>query len=78
MTGTLRNRNGDEIPPTGKPFEVDFYTVARPERRADRRGEPYVRRRYLPEADLAQRVTGRSPQPQRLGVRGRIVDLLGR
>jgi hypothetical protein len=29
MTGTLRNWNGDEIPPTGKSFEVDFYTVAR-------------------------------------------------
>jgi hypothetical protein len=28
MTGTLRNWNGDEIPPTGKSFEVDFYTVA--------------------------------------------------
>jgi ketosteroid isomerase-like protein len=28
MTGTLRNWNGDEIPPTGKAFEVDFYTVA--------------------------------------------------
>ena len=27
-TGTLRNWNGDEIPPTGKSFEVDFYTVA--------------------------------------------------
>ncbi len=28
MTGPLRNWNGDEIPPTGKSFEVDFYTVA--------------------------------------------------
>jgi len=28
MTGTLRNWAGDEIPPTGKSFEVDFYTVA--------------------------------------------------
>ena len=24
----LRNWNGDDIPPTGKSFEVDFYTVA--------------------------------------------------
>jgi len=28
MTGPLKSWNGPEIPPTGKPFEVDFYTVA--------------------------------------------------
>jgi ketosteroid isomerase-like protein len=28
MTGPLKSWNGPEIPPTGKSFEVDFYTVA--------------------------------------------------
>ena len=28
MTGTLKRWDGSEIPPTGKSFEVDFYTVA--------------------------------------------------
>jgi ketosteroid isomerase-like protein len=28
MTGPLKSRNGPEIPPTGKSFDVDFYTVA--------------------------------------------------
>jgi hypothetical protein len=29
MTGPMRAPNGNEIPPTGKRFEVDFCTVAR-------------------------------------------------
>ena len=29
MTGPMVQANGTEIPPTGKPFEVDFCTVAR-------------------------------------------------
>jgi hypothetical protein len=28
MTGPLKSWNNPEIPPTGKSFEVDFYTVA--------------------------------------------------
>ncbi len=28
MTGTLKQWGGEEIPPTGRSFEVDFYTVA--------------------------------------------------
>ena len=28
MTGPLKRWDGSEIPPTGKSFEVDFYTVA--------------------------------------------------
>jgi ketosteroid isomerase-like protein len=28
MTGPMRAPDGSEIPPTGKAFEVDFYTVA--------------------------------------------------
>jgi len=29
MTGPMKAPDGSEIPPTGKSFEVDFYTVAR-------------------------------------------------
>jgi ketosteroid isomerase-like protein len=29
MTGPMKGPDGKEIPPTGKPFEVDFCTVAR-------------------------------------------------
>lgn len=29
MTGPMRPPGGSEIPPTGKSFEIDFYTVAR-------------------------------------------------
>ena len=29
MTGPMRTADGSEIPPTGKSFEVDFYTVAK-------------------------------------------------
>jgi ketosteroid isomerase-like protein len=29
MTGAMVLADGTEIPPTGKPFEVDFCTVAR-------------------------------------------------
>jgi hypothetical protein len=29
MTGPIKGPDGKEIPPTGKSFEVDFYTVAR-------------------------------------------------
>jgi hypothetical protein len=28
MTGPMKGPDGNEIPPTGKSFEVDFYTVA--------------------------------------------------
>jgi hypothetical protein len=28
MTGSLKQWGGEEIPPTNKSFEVDFYTVA--------------------------------------------------
>ena len=28
MTGSMKAPDGREIPPTGKPFEIDFYTVA--------------------------------------------------
>jgi hypothetical protein len=29
MAGPMRQPDGSEIPPTGKSFEIDFYTVAR-------------------------------------------------
>jgi hypothetical protein len=29
MTGLKQGPDGSEIPPTGKSFEVDFYTVAK-------------------------------------------------
>ncbi|HEY0672015.1 MAG TPA: ester cyclase [Longimicrobiales bacterium] len=29
MLGTMRTADGKEIPPTGKSFEVDFYTIAK-------------------------------------------------
>jgi hypothetical protein len=29
MAGPMRSADGSEIPPTGKPFDVDFYTVAK-------------------------------------------------
>ena len=29
MTGPMTGADGSEIPPTGKSFEVDFYTVAK-------------------------------------------------
>ena len=29
MKGPMRQPDGSEIPPTGRPFEIDFYTVAR-------------------------------------------------
>jgi hypothetical protein len=29
MTGPMKGPDGSEIPPTGKSFEVDFYTVAK-------------------------------------------------
>jgi hypothetical protein len=28
MTGPLKQWGGEEIPPTNKPFEVEFYTLA--------------------------------------------------
>jgi hypothetical protein len=29
MTGPMKGADGDEIPPPGKPFDVEFCTVAR-------------------------------------------------
>jgi SnoaL-like polyketide cyclase len=29
MTGPMQGPDGNEIPPTGKAFEVDFFTVAK-------------------------------------------------
>lgn len=29
MTGPMQAPDGSEIPPTGKSFEIDFYTIAK-------------------------------------------------
>jgi hypothetical protein len=60
----MKGPDGSDIAPTGKSFEVDFYTVAKVGRCADRRREPDVRPRHLPEADRPQRL--RLTQPVRV------------